>query len=172
MKSQQRKKKSIIIFLNERETTPMLPPTWTMVLLHFWFGLQAPTFPHGWLTRFVSPKNVHDNRVDYMRVHQKSSAKKVTHPSTIMALSGFNLGISHGDLGKAFGLKLPPVVLCILTLRREMIIYVICNCKPMRQFPIQYNDHNYLWSLEVPTIRPCTSLPIYTHDQRPQGKNI
>jgi hypothetical protein len=82
------------------------------------------------------------------RVPWNSSAKKVTHPSTIMALSGLNLGVSHGDLGKAFGLKPPPLVLCILTLRREMTIYVICNCKPMRQFPIQYNDHNYLWSAD------------------------
>ena len=48
---------------------------------------QVPGFPHGWLNLFGSleiPTKIEWNKCD--RVHKESSARKVTHPSTILTL--------------------------------------------------------------------------------------
>ena len=56
-----------------------------------WFPQeQAPRFPHGWLKISGLPKYSHYNWVNHSgRLHRKSSARKVTYPSTSPALSGF-----------------------------------------------------------------------------------
>ena len=51
---------------------------------------QAPRFPHGWLNESGSPNT--PTMIGWIignRLHQKSSARKVTHLSTIPALGTF-----------------------------------------------------------------------------------
>jgi hypothetical protein len=65
---------------------------------------QVPRFPHGWLKLSGSTGYPHVDWVDHRwgRVHRKSSARKVTHPSIFLALGGFTKFPWDPDLGLGF----------------------------------------------------------------------